>query len=400
MKITRIATSRRTVQALLVIVFLLLPYLSINGKPALQMDITQRTLYIVGVVVRIDQFFLVLLLTLVLVAAFLLLTMVLGRVWCGWFCPQTVLNDLLDMLREQGRRFRSQFLASVLVHASAAVIAVLVSFSVLCWFVPAPRLLKSLTDFSAHPLLTFNFSFLFIVLYLNLILVKRHFCLKYCPYGRFQAVLLDDATLNLLFLENTRDRCVRCGSCVRACPMGIDIRQGFQIECINCGRCIDACRAVMERSGGGNGLIAYQFGTAPGGGFRLGRKSLILGLLICGLAALLVWGVLIRSEEAFSVQQVATAESRSLPDGIQVQAWRAVIGNHGESAATYSLEVAAPPDMQVGLLGPVEAIRVAPNENRPVSFSIRFKPVGNIQIPVELRLLKDGTLAASVRIRP
>lgn len=400
MKITRIAPSRRTVQALLLVVFLLLPYLSINGKPALQMDIAQRTLFVSGVVIRIDQFFLVLLLALLLVVAFLLLTVVLGRVWCGWFCPQTVLNDLLDMLRAQGRRLRSPLLASVFVHLTAAVIAALVSFTMFCWFLPAPRLLQSLAEFSAHPLLTATFAFLFAVLYLNLILVKRHFCLSYCPYGRFQTALLDHATLNLTFLEATRDRCIRCGSCLRACPMGIDIRQGFQIECINCGRCIDACRDVMEGRNDGNGLIAYQFGTVPGGGFRLGRKSLILGFLTGILAALLVWGVLLRSGEAFSVQQVATAESRSLPDGSQVQAWRAVIGNHGETAATYSLELAAPGDMQAGLLGPVDAIRVAPNENRPVSFSIRFKPFGTNQQPLELRLLREGTLAASVRIRP
>jgi polyferredoxin len=96
----RIAPFRRTVQFLLLAAIMLMPFISINGNPALRMDIGRRTLFMVGTAIRIDQFYLVLLAALVMVAAFLLLTVVLGKVWCGWLCPQTVLNDLADLSNE------------------------------------------------------------------------------------------------------------------------------------------------------------------------------------------------------------------------------------------------------------------------------------------------------------
>lgn len=391
-----ISPLRKTVQVVLLAVVMLVPFLSINGNPALRMDVGQRTFFLAGAAIRIDQFYLVLLSTLVLVAGFLLLTVVLGRVWCGWLCPQTVLSDLVDLLHP----FLPTRAPRIAAHAVALLLATVVSLNQLCWFMAPAEVFKSLIAFRTHPVVTLCFSATAMLLYANLVLVKRSFCRSYCPYGRFQAALLDEGTLNLAFLEYSRDRCIRCSACVRACPMDIDIRQGFQIECINCGRCIDACRTVMERINGSDGLIAYRFGDRAGGGLRIGAKTTILTGVLCILSGALAWGLHVRSDTAFSVQQNATAESRTFPDGSQVHAWRAIIGNRGQSTASFALDIAPLAGVKAELLGPVSAILIASNENRQVSFFIRFNGPAHVRRPVELRLLRAGIPVKTVRVTP
>jgi polyferredoxin len=273
MSFPRITPKRQLVQALLIAAALLLPFLTIAGNPFLRMDIALRTLFMAGIPVRVDQFYLVLLATLFISAVFLLLTVVLGRVWCGWLCPQTVFNDLAELLGSYFRRFRSDLISVLMEHLSAIIISKIIAFNLLCWFIPPDQVLTRLLNFQLHPILFTTFLLVTLFGYLNLIIVRRSFCRSYCPYGRFQAALMDSGTLNLAFLEETRHCCLRCGACVRTCPMSIDIREGFQIECIGCGRCIDACRGVMDRHSGQAGLIDYRFGDVSGGQARWPQTS-------------------------------------------------------------------------------------------------------------------------------
>jgi len=399
MPFPRITSKRRVVQALLILIALLLPFVTVKGNPFLRMDIALRTLFMAGVPIRVDQFFFMLLATLFIVASFLLLTVILGRVWCGWLCPQTVFNDLAELI---GNRFRSQVSARVsalIEHGTAAVVSVLISFNLFCWFMAPARVAASLLDFTTNPLLTACFLLASLLGYLNLVLVKRSFCRSYCPYGRFQAALTDEGTLNLAFLEETRERCLRCDACVRSCPMEIDIRKGFQIECINCGRCIDACRGVMEQRPDGLGLIDYCFGTKKGTRFRPGGKTILLGVVTLLLGAGLIWGLVGRNQAAFALQRIVTAEPRTMPDGFQAQPWRAIIGNRSESPAKYSIRAVAPPADDITLLGPVDEILVAPNEHREITFLVRLKQTGGASRPVLLQLYNGDTLVASVKVK-
>jgi len=399
MSFPRITSKRRLVQAVLIAAALLLPFATVNGNPFLRMDIGLRTLFMAGVPVRVDQFFLMLLATLFIGVFFLLLTVILGRVWCGWLCPQTVFNDLAEMVGDRYRKRVSARVSRLIEHGTAAVVSAVVSFNLLCWFMAPARVAAALLDFTANPLPGACFLLASLLGYLNLILVKRSFCRSYCPYGRFQAALTDAGTLNLAFLEDTRERCLRCDACVRICPMEIDIRQGFQIECINCGRCIDACRGVMERRTDGPGLIDYCFGTIKGTRFRPGSKTILLGAVTLVLGVGLVWGLAGRNQTAFALQRIATVEPRTMPDGFQAQPWRAIIGNRSESPVSYSIRAVTPTADDISLLGPVDEILVAPNQHREITFLVRLKQTGGATRPVLLQLYGAGRLVASVKVR-
>jgi cytochrome c oxidase accessory protein FixG len=400
MPLPRITSKRRFVQALLIAAALLLPFATVSGNPILRMDIAKMTLFLAGVPVRIDQFYLVLLVVLLFTALFLLVTAVLGRVWCGWLCPQTVFNDLAELLAGSFRANVSPAAARIIEHLAALVIAKLVAFNLFCWFLPPRQVVAHLLDFADHRLMFATFLLLTLVGYLNLILVKRSFCRSYCPYGRFQTALMDAGTLNLSFLEETRDRCLRCNACVRTCPMEIDIRAGFQIECIGCGRCIDACRAVMENRPHGAGLIDYRFGIVKGSRFRPGSTTIVLLLVTLLLAVGLVWGVMGRSQVTFAVQRVATADLRHLPDGSLAQPWRATIGNRSETPREYAIRIAGAPPAGIELLGQISDIRVPANQHRDVTFMLHITKGSITPRKIDLQLVSDNRSAASVTVSP
>ncbi len=400
MPLPRITSKRQFVQAILIAVALLIPFATLSGNPFLRMDIGRMTLFLAGIPLRIDQFYLVLLVILLAVALFLLVTVVLGRVWCGWLCPQTVFNDLAELLARSFRVKVSPVTARLIEHLVALFIAKLIAFNLFCWFLPPRQVAADLLNFPDHQLMFVTFLLLTLFGYLNLILVRRSFCRSYCPYGRFQTALMDAGTLNLSFLEETRDRCLRCDACVRTCPMEIDIRAGFQIECIGCGRCIDACREVMENKPAGTGLIDYRFGSVKGARFRPGNTTVVLLFVTLLLAAGLVWGVAGRSQTAFAVQRVATAGVRQLPDGSVAQPWRAIIGNRSETPRTYSLQIAGDSPSDIELLGQTRDIVVAANQHREVIFMIHVAKNSHQTGAFLLELVRDGRQAATVKVSP
>lgn len=394
----RITGKRQLVQLVLIAVALLVPFASLHGKPFLRMDIAGMTLFLGGIALRIDQFYLVLITSLLGVVLFLLVTAVLGRVWCGWLCPQTVFNDVMELFnRAVGKRVPA-IIARPLGHLGAVAIAAIIALDLFCWFMAPAQALQSLFDGAAHPVMIITFLILTIFGYVNLIVVKRSFCRSYCPYGRFQTALMDAGTLNLSFLEETRHHCLRCNACVRSCPMDIDIRNGFQIECISCGRCIDACRSIMERRPEKQGLIDYRFGTVKGTNFRPGTTTLALLVITVLLAVALVWGVTARNQSGFVVQRVATAEARQLPDGTVAQPWRAIIGNRSETEQSYELKLDGGNDVE--LLGQTRDIRIAPNQHREIIFMIHQLKGHPTAKTMTLQLFNNGTLAGSAQVVP
>lgn len=313
--------SRRIVGFSLIALFVALPHLRINGKPAILLDITAREFTLFGYTFLPTD---TLLLALLMVSVFLtifLLTALLGRVWCGWACPQTVYLEFVYRPIERffmgtvGRggvpRQQTAGWRYVAMYAVYLVLSMLLAHTFLAYFVGVERLGRWVTQSPIeHPGPFFVMVITTGLMMFDFVFFREQLCLIACPYGRFQSVLLDRDSLIVAYdrnrgeprgklnqqlpvIEKPRGDCVDCGLCVKTCPTGIDIRNGLQMECIHCTQCIDACDEVMEKVGRAPGLIRYSSQNAIENGSQkfLRPRVVIYPILLTILLSTLAYNI-------------------------------------------------------------------------------------------------------------
>ena len=231
---------RRMVEILQAILLTGLPFVRIKGQSAFRFDIRELNLYFFGTIIRIDELYLILAAILFLLLLITLVTMILGRVWCGWLCPQTVLLDLTEELSGLfGRKHHRTIQNIALLPISA-----LISMTMIWYFVPPAEAMAAL---SGSPVITGFFFVLWVLVYLELAFLGRRFCTSICPYSMMQNSLFDSKTLIIEYDQSRDATCMKCDDCVRACPVGIDIKKGLSTSCIACAECIDACYVKSSR---------------------------------------------------------------------------------------------------------------------------------------------------------
>jgi len=315
---------RSLLSALLGFVFLTLPWIRIGGQPAILLDIAHLKFAIFGITFWAHDAPLLVFVFGGLILCLAFVTSIWGRIWCGWACPQTVFVDLIfrrverwiegDALARK-RLDESPFSADKLIKKTAkwaifSLIAAVISHSFLAYFVGADTVAVMIRQSPLNHLS----SFLLMAGVLAAVLFdfgwfREQFCTLVCPYGRFQAVLMDERSqvvgydasrgeprrgahesFSGLGQNSLQGDCVNCYRCVQVCPTGIDIRRGVQLECIACTGCIDACDEVMTRLNKPKGLIRYHSGasTSPPTSRPLRLRPWVLGalltMLLTGLA--------------------------------------------------------------------------------------------------------------------
>jgi cytochrome c oxidase accessory protein FixG len=218
--------------------------------------------------------------------ALFLVTALAGRVWCGYACPQTVWTDLMIAIErfwqgDRNARMRldkapwsaSKVFKKVMTHASWLVVGLLTGGAMVFYFRDAPTLARELVTGTA-PTVAYVFLGVFtLTTYLLGGIAREQVCIYMCPWPRIQGAMVDRYTLLISYHTERgeprgahkkgqswegRGDCIDCTACVAVCPMGIDIRDGSQLECIQCALCIDACDDIMDKVGRPRGLIAYD----------------------------------------------------------------------------------------------------------------------------------------------
>jgi cytochrome c oxidase accessory protein FixG len=395
---------RAAFQWLCTLLVLVVPFIQVGGDSLLRLDFGTLTLHAAGRQLPIEALWLFLLLTILLVLLFLLVTLAFGRAWCGWACPQTTLVDMVEWCaRSIGVGVRAgQLTATVwqkgVLQLLYLALATLVGANLVWYFVTPGDFLTAVLGGTLHWAATLTMAAVAAGVYLDLAFLRRLFCKEFCPYGRFQTVLVDPGTLLLRYHPDEAPRCIRCGACVQACPTGIDIREGEQIECINCGRCLDACRVVMARHNQA-GIIRYTFGL-QGRGLRAllnPRTALLTGACLIVAVALLVAATQRSPLTLKAARHPDLLPQRVATDRV-INFYTAYLVNHSDTSRTVSLSIGAAP-VAVQWRGPAGALQLAAGEHRRIDFGIEAA-AGHLAATPQVELLlrdRDGTrLAATI----
>ncbi len=341
-------TRRRAFYYFLIFLYLFLPWIYIDGKQWVLLDIPKRTFRIFGF-----EFFghdgpllFFLLAGFILTIAFI--TSIWGRVWCGWACPQTVFIDAIyrniEKLVEGKARARKALAAGpwtfekVWKRALKWFLYILVSLhivhSFLGYFVGTHKLFWiTMTTPTEHWALFLTMLVMTGIILLDFGWFREQFCIIACPYGRFQSVAMDDNSMIVAYdskrgeprrakglPKDQEGSCIDCNRCVKACPTGIDIREGTQLECIACTMCIDACDEIMVKLKQPTGLIRYTTENELKGVKKpkIQARSVIYLLLLSALATGLYFSLSLRQQlqvQIFKSSKEAAYQEIKLKDG-------------------------------------------------------------------------------------
>jgi cytochrome c oxidase accessory protein FixG len=291
----RFYNARTIVSVVFLLFFLIIPFIKVNGEPILLFNILERKFIIFGLLFMPQDFYLFVLAMLTFLVFIVLFTVIYGRLFCGWVCPQTVFMEMFFRkieywiegdANEQRRLDKADWSPSklrkkLLKHTIFFIIAVIVSNYFLAYIIGMDSVLKIIKEpFSQH-IVGFGVMVLFSLIFYGVFArLREQVCTTICPYGRLQSVLLVPDTIVVAY-DNVRGEprgklkkanpleqiqaavskqgdCVDCKLCIQVCPTGIDIRNGTQLECTNCTACIDACDEVMVKVGKPRGLIRYN----------------------------------------------------------------------------------------------------------------------------------------------
>ncbi len=388
--------ARRWLAYGLMIVFFAIPYLRMGGKPLVLLDLPRRQFTLFGYTfLPTDTLLLMLLMVSVAIAIFLL-TALLGRVWCGWACPQTVYMEFLFRPLErwlEGGRSGSLGLdrerahlhpRRLLKYGVYLVLALFLAHTFLAYFVGIEQLVVWVRRSPwEHPTSFLVMAGTTAAIFADFTWFREQTCIVACPYGRLQSVLLDRQSLIVGYDPNRgepRQRgrhrpegagdCIDCGACVLTCPTGIDIRDGLQMECIHCTQCADACDAIMDQVGTPRGLIRYTSQDSLAGvRRRLLRPRVVLYPMVLLLSVgLLAWNLGTKSDTDITLLRGRGAPFTRQPNGAVVNQIRLKITNRGTEMRSYRITLDDGEHVQ--LIAPRNPMPVAPGDTEESSLFV------------------------------
>jgi len=352
-------------------IFAVIPWLQYNGHQAILFDITDQRFYLWGLTLWPQD--LTLLAWLFILSAFVLffVTTFLGRVWCGYLCPQTVWTFIFIWFEEkiegsanQRKKLDSQkldfnkFWRKALKHSCWMFFSVLTALTFVGYFMPIQEIYTDFFTFNVSFAAAATVWFFALCTYGNAGWMREIMCLHMCPYARFQSAMFDKDTITVSYDYNRGESrgprgkkqdhkamglgdCIDCNLCVQVCPTGIDIRNGLQYECINCGACVDACDGVMENMNYAKGLIRYTTeNELKGKKVRLVRAKLIgYAVVLVVMAGLLVMEIVNRVPVSLEIIRDRNQLARETFNGDVENVYTLKILNKSQTENIYRVSV-------------------------------------------------------------
>jgi len=351
------------------VIFFTLPFIKVNEVPLFMFNILERKFIFFGVTFWPQDFFIFAIGFLTFMVFIILFTVVFGRVFCGWACPQTIFMEMVfrkieylidgDYLKQKQLRAMPWNAEKIRKRTIKFIAFFAISFLIANFFLAYLIGMDQLIGYIEHPaahtgtlisLLIFTTVFFFVYWWF-----REQVCLVVCPYGRLQGVLLDKNSIVVAYdhkrgeprgkhkkaadhdckctdckedgacksitakLEaiTRQGDCIDCFACVRVCPTGIDIRHGTQLECVNCTACIDACDDIMHKIDKPAGLIRYASENSITNGvkLKLNRRIKAYSGVLMLLLSLLVFLLASRTDLDVTLMRTAGMTYTTLPDG-------------------------------------------------------------------------------------
>ncbi len=402
--------------------FFLLPWVTWHGRQAVLFDLAARKFYVFSLTFWPQDF--MLLTGLVIIAAFALftLTSVVGRVWCGYTCPQTVWTAIFmwaEQFAEGPRHVRMKLDAArwsftklrkrALKHGLWIGWALLTGVAFVGYFMPIRELVGSALTFQLGGWALFWTASFTVATYFNAGWLREQVCIYMCPYARFQSAMFDRDTLIVSYdavrgePRGARKRdadptalglgdCIDCQLCVQVCPTGIDIRSGLQYQCIGCAHCVDACDAVMQKVGYAPGLIRYTTEHAMTGARSPILRPRVIGYASVLLVMIVLFGVVLVERDLFGIDVLRErgALYQLLGDDIRNDYALKVI-NKTQQTQRLRLAVEGPAGVAVTLApSPTITIEAGDVLNLPVDLLVARSQLSAAIIAVTFRVCNDA----------
>ncbi|WP_462320016.1 cytochrome c oxidase accessory protein CcoG [Halochromatium sp.] len=408
------------------LIFFLGPYLRWNGSQAVLFDIPNRKYHLFGVTVLPQDFWMLSLLLLFFAILLAVVTALVGRAYCGYFCFQTVWTDVFTWIEEklegtppQRRKLDKapidarKLRIKAVKHGLWLLIGFLTGFSFVAWFYGAIPLWRDFFVGDANVAVYAAVALFTLGTYLLAGWLREQVCFWLCPYARIQGVMLDKSTIVPTYdVERGEPRgrikkgqaesttvgdCVDCNQCVAVCPTGVDIRNGQQEGCITCGLCLDACDAVMDKVGRPRGLIRYASldeieGKAVKPMLLRGRVWVYTGILALALIGI-IYGLSSLAAIELKVLHERAPLFVQLSDGSIQNKYTLKVLNKSEQDLEVSISAESPAPIE--LIGADEPLLTPSGEVTPMIVFVKIKrsDLTGETVPVTFHAtseLKDG----------
>jgi cytochrome c oxidase accessory protein FixG len=332
----KLYTYRKWVSYVLLLCLFSFPFVKFKGEQLVLLGFLERKFVFFGLIFTPQDFYLFATAMLIFIIFITFFTIILGRLWCGWACPQTIFMEMVFRRIEywiEGDANQQKKLDALpwttekiikkgVKHFIFLVISFCISNTFLAYLIGSDALYKIITEPISQHISGFISIWLFTFIFYGVFAYVREIvCTVICPYGRLQGVLLDNQSLVVAYDEHRgeprahlqkgvdltgKGDCIDCGLCVQVCPTGIDIRNGTQLECVNCTACIDSCNAVMAKINKPPQLIGFYNHE-----FIKQQKPFKLALKAYGYAAVLFLAMLVFSSLIYKRQDVETTVLRA-----------------------------------------------------------------------------------------
>lgn len=416
--------NRRVYVAIILLTILFgVPFLKLNGEPLLLFDVFERRFIIFGIHLWPQDFHIVALSMISMVVFVVLFTVIFGRVWCGWSCPQTIFMEMIfrkieyliegDATKQrklnQGPWTTEKVWKKSLKHLIFIGISLLISHTFLSYIIGVDKVQAIVSRPPTENMLGFIALMVFTGLfYLVFSVLREQICIAVCPYGRLQGVFLGNNSIAVMYdwlrgeprsrlkkgqVAEDKGDCIDCKMCVYACPTGIDIRNGTQLECVNCTACIDACDEVMQKIEKPRGLIRYASFNSVKDGHQKLFTTRVLGysFVLILLISVVVFMLVTRTDIEATILKVPGQLYQEQPNNRISNIYNIQFINKTTKPVSLELKVKGIETASINRVGD-EALTIGASERVDAVFFIELprESIKSMKTELEVQLIANG----------